>query len=300
MMPVNISPVLGGVHVTAFAPAATVGGGALFRRPAGRYQRQRREFRAYLFYRPRSIRPGGDVDYLRAAFDALLYALRAERCDDYRYIHRLRESAQHFIGGGGVDDDAARALHLGEHREVYHPAPLREPAAHAREDRDIRGEHDGLRYPRLGREGIHREHGVRVHVADDAHICSKNKGSYSFAENDYAARRADALGHAQGEFAQRPVYLRRAGARSGEGRLRGRLLCLLRALAARHVSAYFSAHSVRLRFFPGLFVRDIIHEDCGAGVNKGRNVAKARRAVYNIPEASAFAARQAGARPGAL
>ena len=73
-----------------------------------------------------------------------------------------------------------------------HALALRQPAANARENGNIGGGDDRLRYHRLRRERIDRHDRVRIDISDDREVGRKHDGAIELAKDrDSAALRND-------------------------------------------------------------------------------------------------------------
>ena len=102
-------------------------------------------------------------------------------------IHYIRDHAHGIVGQGGVDHHADRALGLRILGQCYGALARGGTAAHAAKHRHVAGGNDGVGDGLLGREGIDRQHRVRIAIADDGDICRKYHGFDALTQYDHTA-----------------------------------------------------------------------------------------------------------------
>ena len=147
---------------------------------------------------------GGDVEDGDAGIEACLHVLVAggDGRDDGD-VDDASDEADVGVAHGGVHDHGERALGFCVLRDDDGAHAARGAAADAHEDGADRGADDGLRDGLLRRERVDGEHGVRVAVADDRDVRGEHDGLDAAPHDDHALGLVDDVRDLNGVCSQR-------------------------------------------------------------------------------------------------
>ena len=156
----------------------------------------------------RGLGRAGHVEDVRTGGQpaANVHLLRDDGGDDGN-VHHLLDLGDRLIGDGDVEHHAEGPLVLRKFGHAHRAVPAGHAASHPHKAGHVGDADDGLGDGGLGREGVDRDDGVRIHVFDDGHVGGEDQGFDPPAEHPDAAALADAVGDGEQMAAQSPLVL---------------------------------------------------------------------------------------------